>query len=131
AAPRIADRRLDVQVRGERPFVVHADQHLLGQAVLNLVLNAAEAMDEGGSIRVEYGAPSENDGARQFHLIVRDSGPGIPTAILDRIFNPFFTTKEMGTGLGLPIVHRVIDAHDGTITASNPPGGGAQIEIRI
>ncbi len=118
-------------MRGERPFVVRADQHLLGQAVLNLVLNAAEAMDEGGAIRVEYGPPTQADGARQFHLIVRDSGPGIPPAILDRIFNRFFTTKEMGTGLGLAIVHRVIDAHDGTITATNPPGGGAQFEIRI
>jgi signal transduction histidine kinase len=131
AAPKIADRRLDVQVRGERPFIVRADQHLLGQAVLNLVLNAAEAMEEGGSLSVQYFDASETDGARQFRLVVRDSGPGIPAAILDRIFNPFFTTKETGTGLGLAIVHRVIDAHDGTITATNPPGGGAQFEIRI
>jgi signal transduction histidine kinase len=131
AAPKIADRRLDVQVRGERPFIVRADQHLLGQAVLNLVLNAAEAVEEGGSLSVQYSDASEADGARRFRLVVRDSGPGIPAAILDRIFNPFFTTKETGTGLGLAIVHRVIDAHDGTITATNPPGGGAQFEIRI
>src|SRR5258706_9205774 len=64
AAPRIADRRLNVQVRGERPFIVRADQHLLGQAVLNLVLNAAEAMEEGGTLRVQYSAASEADGAR-------------------------------------------------------------------
>jgi len=50
---------------------------------------------------------------------------------LDKIFNPFFTTKETGTGLGLAIVHRIIEAHDGTITAVNGPAGGAVFEIRI
>src|SRR5207302_7741486 len=101
------------------------------QAVLNLVLNAAEAMENGGALAVSYSAATPDNGARQFRLAIRDTGPGIPPAILDRIFNPFFTTKDTGTGLGLAIVHRVIDAHDGTITATNVPGGGAQFEIRI
>ncbi len=51
--------------------------------------------------------------------------------MLDRIFNPFFTTKDTGTGLGLSIVHRIVEAHDGTIHVTNPPGGGARFEIRI
>jgi signal transduction histidine kinase len=63
--------------------------------------------------------------------VVTDTGPGIPPEVLDRIFNPFFTTKESGTGLGLSIVHRVVEAHDGTITASNIDGGGAKFEVRI
>jgi two-component system sensor histidine kinase PilS (NtrC family) len=51
--------------------------------------------------------------------------------VLDRIFNPFFTTKDTGTGLGLAIVHRVVEAHDGTIIVTNPDDGGAKFEIRI
>ena len=60
---------------------------------------------------------------------MRDHGPGIPAHILDRIFNPFFTTKDTGTGLGLAIVHRVVEAHDGTIIATNAEDGGAKFEI--
>jgi signal transduction histidine kinase len=132
ARPKIIEHCIDVSVRGdERPVVVLVDEQLLGQAVLNLVLNAVEAMEAGGRLDVQYSAARAQDGARQLRLVIRDAGPGIPASILDRIFNPFFTTKEAGTGLGLAIVHRVVDAHDGTITASNPPGGGAQFEIRI
>jgi signal transduction histidine kinase len=132
ARPKIIEHGIDVSVRGdERPVVVLVDEQLLGQAVLNLVLNAVEAMEAGGRLDVQYSAARAQDGARQLRLVIRDGGPGIPASILDRIFNPFFTTKEAGTGLGLAIVHRVVDAHDGTITASNPPGGGAQFEIRI
>jgi signal transduction histidine kinase len=82
-------------------------------------------------VSITYRAASENDDARQCYLTIVDSGPGIPANVLDRIFNPFFTTKDTGTGLGLSIVHRVIEAHDGTITASNEKGGGARFEIRI
>jgi signal transduction histidine kinase len=132
AQPKIAERSIDVQVRGERPLPARVDEHLLGQAVLNLLLNSVEAMDHGGRLRVHFARATEQDGeGRQMKLTIRDSGPGIPPAILDRVFNPFFTTKETGTGLGLAIVHRIVDAHEGTITVTNPPGGGAQFEIRI
>jgi signal transduction histidine kinase len=103
---------------------------LMGQAALNLILNAAEAIGTGGKITVRFGPPCEGD-VRQFHLAVIDNGPGIAPEVLDRVFNPFFTTKESGTGLGLSIVHRVVEAHDGTITASNLEGGGAKFEVRI
>ena len=131
ATPKIDERRIDVRIVGEPSLIVRVDEYLLGQAVLNLVLNAVEAMEPGGTLLVQYAAGTAVDGVRQFRLLVRDSGPGIPPAILDRIFNPFFTTKDTGTGLGLAIVYRVIDAHDGTITATNPPGGGAQFELKI
>ena len=131
AAPRIKERNVEVTVMGPSSLVANIDEHLLGQAVLNLVLNAAEAMESGGALAVNFSGGTPENGARQFRLSIRDSGAGIPPAILDRIFNPFFTTKDTGTGLGLAIVHRVIDAHDGTITATNVTGGGAQFEIRI
>ena len=132
AQPKVIERRVDIQVRGNAPLLLRADELLLGQAVLNLLLNAVEAMEVGGKITVQYIRATEEDGeGRQVKLTIRDSGPGIPAAILDRIFNPFFTTKDTGTGLGLAIVHRIVDAHDGTITVTNPPGGGAQFEIRI
>lgn len=132
ASPKTQTLGVDVTVSGPASLPVKVDEHLLGQAVLNLVLNAAEAMENGGgALWVTFAAGSPENGARQFRLAIRDSGPGIPPTVLDRIFNPFFTTKDTGTGLGLAIVHRVIDAHDGTITATNPPGGGAQFEIRV
>lgn len=103
------------------------DETLIGQAVLNLVLNAVEAVGAGGTVFVTL---SDCDD-RRFALTVRDTGPGIPADVIDRIFNPFFTTKDEGTGLGLSIVHRVIEAHNGVITARNHPDGGAVFEVRI
>jgi signal transduction histidine kinase len=133
AGQALRDRGVQCVLDGPKPMHVTADPLLIGQAVLNLVLNAAEAMDDhaGGTITVRYERPHEGSEIRQFRLVVRDAGPGIPPHILDRIFNPFFTTKETGTGLGLAIVHRVVEAHDGTIVVTNPPGGGAKFEIRI
>jgi signal transduction histidine kinase len=64
-------------------------------------------------------------------LSVSDNGPGVPVNLLDKIFNPFFTTKEAGTGLGLAIVHRIAEAHDGAVTVSDAPGGGAVFELTI
>ena len=132
AQPKIGERMIDVRVHGERTLIARVDEHLLEQAVLNLLLNAVEAMENGGTLGVHFLRAAADDGdGRQIRLTIRDSGPGISPAILDRIFNPFFTTKDTGTGLGLAIVHRIVDAHNGTISVTNPPGGGAQFEIRI
>ncbi|HWE03144.1 MAG TPA: ATP-binding protein [Tepidisphaeraceae bacterium] len=131
AAPAMLDRNVRCTVTGPRPMPAKVDGLLFGQAVLNLLLNAAEAIARDGEIRLSFGAPPESSDAAQFHLSVVDSGPGIPPNVLDRIFNPFFTTRDTGTGLGLAIVHRVIEGHDGAIVAQNVPGGGARFEIRI
>jgi signal transduction histidine kinase len=128
---RCQEKEIEIVVDGPRPMIALADAVLIGQAVLNLLLNAIDAMQHRGSVRVKWSAPPTSVDARQFYLVVHDTGPGIPSEILDRIFNPFFTTRETGTGLGLAIVHRVVEAHDGTILASNDPGGGAKFEIRI
>ena len=121
----------DCEVIGPPSLPVNIDSLLIGQSLLNLALNAIEAMNREGKLQIEYFVPPAESEAKQFHLIVRDTGPGIDPAVIDRIFNPFFTTKDSGTGLGLSIVHRVIEAHDGTIIASNGDDRGAKFEIRI
>jgi signal transduction histidine kinase len=133
ASAKMAERGVGCAVEGPRPLDVAVDPLLMGQALLNLLHNAAEALEPGagGRVAVRFSRPTPDSAVRQFHLAVVDNGPGIPAAVLDRIFNPFFTTKDTGTGLGLAIVHRVVEAHDGTITATNEAGGGARFEIRI
>lgn len=131
ARPTIDAKQIALEIDGPVTLQVTADPNLLGQALLNLLLNAADATPELGRIITKFAQPSESSGAQQFQLVVHDSGPGISPAVLDRIFNPFFTTKETGTGLGLSVVHRVVEAHDGTIVVTNPPEGGARFEIRI
>jgi signal transduction histidine kinase len=131
AHPHAHAKQITLNVHGPRPLCVSADPVLIGQALLNLLLNAIEAMETAGEIDIRWQSPPVESDARQFHLMIRDRGPGIPPHILDRIFNPFFTTKDSGTGLGLAIVHRVVEAHDGTIIASNADDGGAKFEIRI
>ncbi len=119
------------EIEGPAEMPVTLDPLLVEQAMLNLLLNAADAMEErGGTLRIFYSTGEEVE-AKQLRLIVKDQGSGIPAAVLERIFDPFFTTKNTGTGLGLAIVHRIVEAHEGTIMASNPAGGGAQFEIRI
>src|SRR5205814_9733160 len=139
AAITASAKHIEINVDGPKRMPISGDPILLGQTIMNLVLNAIEAMHpstsltagDPGTVTVRYAPPPAESDAKQFHLIVRDSGPGIPAHILDRIFNPFFTTKDSGTGLGLAIVHRAVEAHNGTIHASNADGGGAKFEIRI
>ena len=96
-----------------------ADTALVAQAVANLVRNAVEAMRGSPKRELVLSAREARlrtaDGARRGFIViaVEDSGPGIPADARERIFNPFFTTREEGTGLGLAIVHRIVDAHGG------------------
>lgn len=116
-----------------------ADPILVGQALANVIRNAAEAMLESGSsvrkIRLEAGRRRvrRSDGRNELHgiLAVQDTGPGIPESVRDRIFNPFFTTRHTGTGLGLAIVHRIVDAHGGHIHLESETSGGTRVELRL
>lgn len=92
-----------------------ADAGLLRQLFLNLLLNAIDALDEGGAIGVSTAVT--DDGVME--IVVRDTGRGIAPEHLDRIFDPFFSTKERGTGLGLAIVSSVVSAHGGAIEAAS------------
>jgi signal transduction histidine kinase len=96
------------------------------RAFLNLVLNAVQAMDEPGTITVEA-APGEG----AWIVRISDTGPGIPDEAADKLFNPFFTTKETGTGLGLAIVHKIIGSHNGSIKAENGTDGGAAFTVTL
>ncbi len=92
----------------------------LSQVFLNLILNAAEAMPEGGQLLISARAEEE-----QIRITFTDSGPGLTYDVQQQIFEPFFTTKTDGTGLGIPISHSIIQQHGGKLLAENAPSGGA------
>jgi signal transduction histidine kinase len=117
--------RIDVELPDTLPPIA-GDHHQLCQVITNLLINALEALDGHGAIRVAASErPGHHDARPRAVLItVTDDGPGIPTEIAERIFNPFFTTKHQGSGLGLSIVSKIVDAHDGRIDVSPAPGAG-------
>ena len=107
--------------------LVPLDESLCEQAFLNLVQNAYEAMleaGEGGSLRVDV-RPATRDDQKGVELRLADTGPGVPEELREEIFNPFVTTKKTGVGLGLSIVSKIIDGHQGSIRVENTPEGGA------
>ena len=99
---------------------------MLRRCVLNLALNAIDAMPAGGELVVT--SYSGHDG---YELEIADSGPGLPEDVRRRMFEPFFTTKSSGTGLGLAIVGRMVEVHGGEIMARNCPEGGAAFTLRF
>ena len=115
------------------------DSHQLRQLFSNLLANAFEALGGQGHVEIKTSlVPAEEEpvGAIEplpAHVVVevRDNGPGIAADDLERIFNPFFTTKPQGTGLGLAIVRKVVDAHDGRIDAISAPGRGAAFRVTL
>jgi PAS domain S-box-containing protein len=97
---------------------IRADEVMIRQAINNLLLNAVEAMPDGGEISI-----SCTSSGAGLVLAIADTGHGIPENLRDRIFLPFYTTKERGTGLGLAIVHKIIVAHGGSIRVESSPQG--------
>ena len=114
-----------VEVEGAAPPIM-ADAELLKIAFANLLVNGAHAMEGEGVIRV-----SIEPGAASCRIAFRDTGPGIPTENLEKIFTPFFTTKSKGTGLGLSTVKRLVDAHGGRIEIECPAGGGTVVVLHL
>jgi len=105
---------------------ITADADMLYQAFLNIMINAMQAMPNGGTINVRIAL--ENEGIL---ISFADEGEGIPEELLEKIWDPFFTTKEQGTGLGLGIVKNIVQAHDGEIEIENEPSHGSQIIVRL
>lgn len=110
---------------------VRADAEQLRQVFLNLALNAVQAMPQGGKLTISTALrKGGRRGPAQFlEVRFRDNGPGIPQAVLKNLFIPFYTTKEKGTGLGLPISQRIIENHGGTIEVRSRPGVGATFTV--
>lgn len=123
AAPVHVERRY---TDGLAPLPLDAD--LCEQAFTNLFQNAYEAMEAGGTLCVAASSSSSN-GRSGVEIEIADSGPGIPPELATQIFNPFFTTKKTGVGLGLAIVSKIIDDHGGSIRLASEPGKGARFRI--
>jgi two-component system sensor histidine kinase HydH len=105
-----------------------ADPDLLHQAFLNILLNAIQAMPAGGQLAVETRSGGDGHGSE---ITFRDNGEGIEPENLKKILNPFFTTKERGSGLGLPIVKSIIESHRGTLKIDSAPGEGTTVTITL
>lgn len=118
-------------VRLERAYdrslpLLSLDPQQMEQVFVNILLNAFQAMDFRGTVRIA----TRSDGCAA-EVCVRDTGPGIPSEVVDKLFKPFFTTRAQGTGLGLSIVRSIVEAHGGTVRADSPPGGGAEFTVRL
>lgn len=122
----------------DAPGAMWIDPALTLQGLTNIIRNAAEAMIESGSpnriltvdVRRSTLADSTGNRTKRIGIRVSDTGPGLSEEVLERMFNPFFTTRKAGTGLGLAIVHRIMDAHGGRVVASNNADGvGATVEL--
>ena len=110
--------------------VISGDPVLLQQVFVNLMMNAMDAMVETPPDRRHVGISSEVR-VSDVDVSVRDTGPGLPAHILDRLFTPFVTTKARGLGIGLTIVRSIVDAHGGTIAARNNSDGGATFTLTL
>ena len=108
------------------PETVVVDGFQLKHAVLNLVLNALQATPKGGAIAIEAGGDD-----RALEIRVRDGGEGMSEGVLPRAFDAFFTTREGGTGLGLPIARRIVEAHGGTLDLQSREGEGTLATLSL
>jgi two-component system sensor histidine kinase HydH len=125
---RAAQRAIKVECRlPDEPLHFPVDSGQLSQVLLNLLLNAVDAVPSGGLVRVELAR--EADG--RLRLEVCDNGCGLPPELGSRIFAPFVTTKETGLGLGLSITKRIVEAHGGSIVAANRREGGAVFTVHL
>ncbi|WP_051305754.1 hybrid sensor histidine kinase/response regulator [Desulfogranum mediterraneum] len=118
---------------GEDLWPVSVDGDQIGQVMQNLVINAKQAMAPGGQItiscvnveRASVSLPPLLGGERYVKVQVRDNGPGIPAAVIKHIFDPYFSTKQDGNGLGLAVCHSIVSRHQGVLNVEQAPGGGA------
>lgn len=128
-APPLEEKQIRVTTRFPRTKqVLLGDGQQLKQVFINIFLNALDAMGSGGKLMVQV-STTELDGKEAVCVKVSDTGGGIPLEALNSIFTPFYTTKESGTGLGLPIANRIITNHGGKIQIVNTPGQGVEFKV--
>lgn len=131
AAHEISKRRIATGLRlAAAAESVWCDAGQLKQALLNVCVNAAQAMPTGGMLRIDaYRDPDSQIDPAPIRISVSDSGPGIDPAHVSRVFDPFFTTRDEGTGLGLAIVHAIVEAHQGRVEIDTHVGRGTTLTI--
>ena len=127
------DVTVDVAVAARLPRVV-GDAVQIGEALVNLLVNAIDEMPRGGRLEITATreAPDDDDSQRSWlRLAVADAGPGVEPAVLDKLFEPFYTTKATGSGLGLAIVRGTIERHGGVVRVNSIPGAGATFSLYL
>ncbi len=127
---RSVDDRIGFLQDLQAPYAVTmGDPEQIYQMLLNLALNARDSMPDGGTIWI--GTSTESKPSGGLLISVRDSGCGIPEEIRERIFEPYFTTRPDGTGLGLAVVSGIVRKHRGEIQVDSVPGGGSTFRVRL
>ena len=120
---------LGITLQAEIPSVlplIKMDPEKLTQAFINIMKNGMQAMGQGGNLRIETKSLKEG-----VEVIISDSGPGIIPEQMEKIFNYYYTTKEKGVGLGLPIAHRIIEAHGGQLKIESRVGSGTKVKVTL
>jgi PAS domain S-box-containing protein len=135
---RSIDKRIEVvHVRADEPAIVRGDATFLQNALLNLGLNARDAMPEGGTLRFTVGRPAARagdrtaDATRSISIVVEDTGCGMSKSVQEHIFEPFYTTKEEGNGMGLAAVYGTVAAHEGAISVQSEPDRGTRFTVTL
>lgn len=137
ARPQIAEHDITVERRYPDDKVCAAvDSDALGRVLLNLMLNAVHSMESGGTLSVALerksaGRAETENRSSMTRIEVADTGCGIKPETISKVFDPFFTTREKGTGLGLAIAHRIVEAHNGSISLDSEVGKGTTVRIDI
>jgi PAS domain S-box-containing protein len=130
--PEIDKRKVEISCLGrEAEHEVLADESYLVRAVHNVVLNAIQAMPAGGTLTIETTSAVYVGGKEMIEITVIDTGPGIPTDQVDDIFNPFFTSKEKGTGLGLAVTNKIIEDQGGGVRVQSERAQGTAFTISL
>ena len=129
---RLESYGVQVELDRQHPLPeVKADPEQLKEVLINLLVNACEAMGEGGSIVIREEEGVAEPLGRVVVIRVKDNGPGIPKSVRDKVFQPFFSTKEEGTGLGLSIAYRIVEEHGGWLSLKSREGEGTTFTITL
>lgn len=110
---------------------IRVDRTRMSQVMINLLQNALQAMPDGGTLTVRTAPGRRRGGTRTLEISVSDTGQGIEPEVQEKLFVPFFTTKQAGTGLGLPICRRIVEAHEGDLEAHSPNNTGSTFVVRL